>query len=152
MSEITKRPMSKCEIRLLQGTPQSQWKHLNHTIPTTNLQAAKFGRRTVKVTVVFKSQTLKALNNTMVRQQESLKFNHACDLQLIFANKGKGTSRSFQQTFVGEDCVTSQKNVCVGGYEAMSNLSFQCPWKTHLLLFLGIGALFASFIDRFMSL
>ena len=52
----------------------------------------------------------------MVTQQESRKFSHACDLQLIFANKGKGNSRSFQQTFVGEECVTSQKNVCVGGY------------------------------------
>ena len=65
--------------------------------------------------VAFKSQTVKALNNTMVTQQELRKFKHACDLQLIFANKGKGNSCSFQQTFVGEECVTSQKNVCVGG-------------------------------------
>ena len=65
--------------------------------------------------VVFKSQTVKALNNTMVTQQESRKTNHACDLQLIFANKGKGNSRSFQQMFVGEECVMSQKNVCMRG-------------------------------------
>ena len=32
-------------------------------------------------------------------------------LWLVYVNSG-----SFQQTFVGEECVTSQKNVCVGGY------------------------------------
>ena len=119
MSEITQRPMSKCEMRnkvyfkpLLSHSGNIQTIQSQQQI----YKQQKSDEGLFKGIVVFKSQTVKALNNTMVTQQESRKFNHACDLQLIFANKGKGSSRSFQQTFVGEECVTSQKNVCVGGY------------------------------------
>ena len=46
-------------------------------------------------------------------------------------------NRSFQQTFVGENCVTSQKNVCVGGYQEFSELSPHFSWGGIVGWFLG---------------
>ena len=51
----------------------------------------------------------------MVTQQELRKFKHACDLQLIFANKGKGMKQLLVSADVRWGGVRDEPKECLRG-------------------------------------